>query len=123
MPEEPVKLEETLDAKPYEPPKKGKSLLGFYIALGVVAALLGLGVWLWTPLKVQYYERQLLDSSDEKPVHEVMYAGKKYRVGRQQWAAQKLVQCGPASLPALERLLRPDRSNADDRSVRPLRTT
>jgi hypothetical protein len=42
------KLDETLDAKPYEPPRRGRSLMGFYLALGAAAALFGLGVWLWT---------------------------------------------------------------------------
>jgi hypothetical protein len=51
MPEEPGKLDETLDAKPYEPSKGGRSLVGLYACLGVMVAMVGFGVWLWTATK------------------------------------------------------------------------
>jgi len=34
--------------------KPGRSLVGFYVALGVVAALVGLGAWLYKPLHLRY---------------------------------------------------------------------
>jgi hypothetical protein len=37
-----------------QPPKRERSLLGFYIAVGVVAALVGLGTLLFKPLRTQY---------------------------------------------------------------------
>ena len=42
-------------------PKRERSLLGFYIAMGVLAAMVVLGVWLWTPLRIWYWERELRD--------------------------------------------------------------
>ncbi len=47
-------------------PKQGKSLLGFYIALGVVAALVGLGVWLWAPMRTRYRDWQVSTSTHKK---------------------------------------------------------
>jgi hypothetical protein len=58
MPEEPAKLDETLDAKPYEPPKHTRSLTGFYVAMGVLAALILLAAVLIKPLATRYRERR-----------------------------------------------------------------
>jgi hypothetical protein len=41
---------------PEEKAMQGRSLAGFYIVLGVTAALLGLGAWLWRPVKVRFLE-------------------------------------------------------------------
>jgi hypothetical protein len=41
------------------PPGPGKSLTGFYIAIGAVGALFTLGAWLWTPISAWRYERQV----------------------------------------------------------------
>jgi len=37
-----------------QPANRGRSLVGFYIALGVVAALVGLGAWMYAPLRLRY---------------------------------------------------------------------
>ena len=42
-----------------QPATHGRSLTGFYIGVGVVAALVGLGVWQWTPMKVSYHAQSL----------------------------------------------------------------
>ncbi len=51
MPEEPVKLDETLDAKPYEPPKRDRRLLRFCAVLGIGVLMVGLAVCLHTGRK------------------------------------------------------------------------
>jgi len=56
MPEEPVKLDETLDAKPYEPPKPGRSLTGFYVAVGIVVVLGLFGAWFWRTYTVWWFD-------------------------------------------------------------------
>jgi len=53
------KLAETLDAPVYEPPKRNRSLTGFYIGLGIVATLVGLGVVLYPHLRLQYAIHQV----------------------------------------------------------------
>jgi len=77
-----------------QPAKHGRSLVGFYIALGVVAVLVGLGAWLWTPLKISYCERRVLDSS--------LFPGQRSESG------ERLARTWPAAAPAVERLLRSD---------------
>ena len=47
------------------PPKPTQSLTGFYVGLGVVAALFLLGVWLRTPAKIVYWEWQARRGGDE----------------------------------------------------------
>jgi hypothetical protein len=42
---------------PDQPAKHGRSLGGFYIALGVVSALAAIGILLWRPLHTAYRER------------------------------------------------------------------
>jgi hypothetical protein len=78
------------DAGEPTPGKSGRSLTGFYIALGVVAALVGLGAWLWTPARIWHYERQFRAAKTNSDLHA---------------AAEKLGDVGPRALPAFKRLL------------------
>jgi hypothetical protein len=41
-------------AKQPASPRRERSLLGFYIAMAIAAALFGLGVWLYRPLRLRY---------------------------------------------------------------------
>ncbi len=50
------------DSPPAE--KKRKGMLGFYVGLGVVAALLVGGWFAWTPLRVSYYRRRVASLPD-----------------------------------------------------------
>ena len=98
------------EAKQPEAPRKEPSLTGFYIVTAIVAALVGLGVWLWTPLKIAYWERQARE-----------YRGELVRVGgpgtslyaykapsdlKAIDAFDKLARVGPRAAPAFRRLLR-----------------
>jgi len=40
----------------------GRSLTGFYIAVGVAAALVLLGAWMWKPMRAWYRERQVVQA-------------------------------------------------------------
>jgi formylglycine-generating enzyme required for sulfatase activity len=70
MPEEPARLDETLDAKPYEPPKKSRSLTIFYVVLGVVVALVLFGFWFWRTWTVWWFD------ADEAKRRQAEAAGK-----------------------------------------------
>ena len=94
-----------------QPAKHGRSLTGFYIAMSVVAALVGLGVWLWTPLRIRYWEREVHRGSLWVGISGSMgsftYSG--FAVD----AAEKLVKVGPRAAPAMSRLL----ANSDTRGI------
>jgi hypothetical protein len=81
--------------EPPVPDQRGRSLTGFYIALGVVAALVGLGAWLWTPARIWYYERQFRAAKTSADLRA---------------AAEKLGDVGPQALPAFKRLLQSEDS-------------
>jgi hypothetical protein len=83
-----------------QPVKRGRSLVGFYIALGVVAALFGVGTCLWTPLRIRLLERDVREACAP---HQ-SYTRIKDPV-RWTKAAKQLVGMGPAAYPALDRLL------------------
>jgi hypothetical protein len=89
--------EQPIDAPPARP---GRSLTGFYIAIGVVAALVGLGAWLWTPAQVWYWERQV----SKDPYHTEANGLRVCRNDREM-AACKLADLGPIAGPAFRRLL------------------
>jgi hypothetical protein len=59
-----------------EPIKHGKSLVGFYVALGVVAALVSIGTILWKPLHRAYSERAVTRAF-LKAMDQRVYAGLK----------------------------------------------
>jgi hypothetical protein len=59
------KLAETLDAPVYEAPKRGRSLTGFYIGVGIVATLVGLGIILYPHLRLKYAIHQLHSATQE----------------------------------------------------------
>lgn len=42
-----------------QPAKRARSLTGFYVVLGIAAALAGLGFWLYTPMRVSYHLHSL----------------------------------------------------------------
>ena len=84
-------------------PQPGKSLTGFYIAVGAVACLVGLGVWLWRPLTFAHLERKIASTP---------YGGRSGDVsgsvalGTPRIAlARRLAQAGPATYPNFRRLL------------------
>jgi hypothetical protein len=90
-----------------QPTEQGRSLAGFYIALGVVAGLVLLGVWLSTPLRVWYWERQIQKPlppcpASNAPGYDAIHA----LYDEQSEAAVRLVEIGPRSAPAVTRLLR-----------------
>jgi hypothetical protein len=72
--------------------------VGFYIAVGVVAALVGLGAWLWTPAKIRYLTWR------------VYHPGGERGTGEQGWnrtlAVDRLIELGPRSTGAFDRILR-----------------
>jgi len=97
-----------------QPAKQGRSLTGFYIALGVAAVLVGLGAWLWTPLRVLYWERELRRNAPIVSESESGYS--LYRVPgssgytplsvhTQLRAARRLADIGPAAYASFNRLL------------------
>jgi hypothetical protein len=47
---------------------QGRSLLGFYIGLGVVAVVVGLGVWIFEPVKKRYAISQYKKANSEREV-------------------------------------------------------
>jgi hypothetical protein len=79
--------------------EKGRSLAGFYITVGVIAALVLLGTWLWTPAKITYWEWQARRGGDGP-----ITPGRQHALGA-------LLQMGPPAQPALGRLLRSPHSN------------
>ena len=86
-----------------QPAKHGRSLAGFYIAIGLVAAVVGLGIWLWTPLKIRYWEQEIhrtcLDLNAASSMGSVSYGGVPVDIAKQ------LVAAGPQAAPAVSRLL------------------
>jgi hypothetical protein len=86
-----------------EPIQHGKDLFGFYVGLGIVAVLIGLCAWLWTPLRIRYWEREVHRGSGRVGLAmsfgEVDYSG--FAVN----AAETLVAAGPRAEPAVSRLL------------------
>jgi hypothetical protein len=71
----------------------------------VVAALIGLGTWLWTPLRVWYWEREIRRTSQwgvlcGGSMGYVWYTGETVDAGK------RLVSIGPRAAPAVSRLIR-----------------
>jgi len=88
-----------------QPRKHGRSMVGFYIAAGVVAVLVSLGPWLWAPAKIWYYERQVrVMSHPEMSFGELANEGSTIREQRTV-AADELVAIGPMASDAVARLL------------------
>ena len=52
----------------FQPAKHGRSLVGFYIALGVVAVLVGLGAWLYRPLMLAYAIHRVEQTAEYLPI-------------------------------------------------------
>jgi hypothetical protein len=48
--------------EPAAPATAGRSLVGFYVAVGVVVALGLLGAWMWKPMRAWYRERQVVQA-------------------------------------------------------------
>jgi hypothetical protein len=92
-------------------PARGRSLVGFYIAIGVVAALVLLGAWLQAPLRIWYWEgavRRACAASERLSP----YDSRGTLPIRQ--AARGLAMVGPQARPALDRVLRdPELSNSE----------
>jgi hypothetical protein len=85
-------------ARPAEqPPQHGRSLVGFYVALGFIAVLVGMGVWLWTPITVLRLERQV-----HHPEAYLQFAN---HINPRAIPVMKLVKMGPVARAALRRLL------------------
>lgn len=76
------------------PVKRDRSLTGFYIAVGVVAALFLLGVWLRTPARIAYWEWQARRGGDEPMTQ-----------ARREAVFNLLWEIGQPAHPALNRLL------------------
>ena len=81
----------------------GRSLTGFYIGLGVVAVLVGLGAWLWIPAKMWYWEREVRENST--PSSELPAADAFLALDRGRLAADRLVAIGPRASPAVARMI------------------
>ena len=81
------------------PTKHGRNLTGFYIGLGVVVALVGLGAWMWKPLYICHLEREVK--------HAISSAKFRSASGYDTpEAARKLARCGPSAYAAFDRLLK-----------------
>ena len=98
---------------PKEPAKRSKRMLGFYIAMGVVALLLVAFYFTWTPLKVWYWERELRSFLAESARERSWYAGMELpaegtvviHFGKKETPALgKLLRAGPIAWPALKRI-------------------
>jgi hypothetical protein len=93
-----------------QPAEHGRSLAGFYITLGVVAALVGLGAWLWTPLRVSYLQYRMLKENPENEVSMLAATAHlnrrdEYYSGDESYGAlATLARVGPAAYPAFARL-------------------
>jgi hypothetical protein len=90
-----MSAEQPMAAPPGGP---GKSLTGFYIAIGAVGALFTLGAWLWTPVRVRYIEWGIRRTT---PMGGLL-PGKEYPHLR---LARDLVDIGPPARAAVERLM------------------
>jgi hypothetical protein len=92
----------TTPAPSPEPPpaEKKRSLLGFYIAMGVMAALFVAGYFAWTPLRVLYMERQVMQASSFPGI-----GGLGVKTARQE-KAEELARLGPVTYHAFARLLK-----------------
>jgi hypothetical protein len=77
-------------------PRKGRSLTGFYIGLGVVALLLGLGVWLAPVVQPHYHSWKFRTGDDHNGKHLA-------------WAVDHLASRNVAASAALALLGKPDR--------------
>jgi len=97
------------DLQEPEPPPAGRSLVGFYVALGVFAALVGLGAWLWTPARIWYWEREVRRGSPWNILVSGSMGVWRYS-GPPVDAARKLVAIGPRAGPAVSRLVLPSES-------------
>jgi hypothetical protein len=73
-----------------EPPSHGRSLVAFYVTTGAATLLFLMGIWLWVPASVWYWEREV----------RVAYKGEKIL------AARRLASMGPVAFAAFRRLLR-----------------
>jgi len=93
MPEGPV---------PAEAPGRKKSLLGFYVGAGVLAFLFAVFCFVWTPLRIWYWEGQVLANA---PTTELVLEGDPPLAGPCTIAARRLADVGPSSAGALRRLL------------------
>jgi len=76
------------------PPRPRRGMLGFYVAGFVFLGLVGLCAWLWTPIRILYWETKVTRAGAE---------GDGYSASA---AAVELVRIGPAARPAIRRLLR-----------------
>jgi hypothetical protein len=74
------------------PAKHGRSLVGFYVALGAVAAVVGLGAVMWKPLMMRYYEWRIT-----RPGASATYDDLE--------AARGLARMGPAAAGTTRRIL------------------
>jgi len=104
--------------------KPGRSLTGFYVGLGVVTVLVGLGAWLWRPMRAVYLEKEVRKFQGDI---EYMHGGRSMSgcwmiflappgdaarwengtdYGGIELPIDKLVRMGPVARPALTRLLR-----------------
>jgi hypothetical protein len=101
-----------LTASPPSPPEiaptgKGRSLLGFYVAMLVLlAAVGGLGL-AWTPLRVWYWERQTIQAAESESGSFALCMFGRLDTPRTR-AARRLADVGPAAEQAFRRLLRND---------------
>jgi len=77
-------------------PAKDRSLVGFYLALGLVAGLAVFAAWIWNPLRAARWERQVRAAYERGDVKTAADA------------LDKLEAIGPAARPAFERLLAPN---------------
>ena len=58
-----------------QPARHGRSLAGFYVALGAVAALVGLGAWLWKPLTLAYAIHRVEHTAYQSAVSPLRFQG------------------------------------------------
>ena len=88
-------------------PKPRRGMLAFYGAMGAVVVLFAAGYFAWTPLRIWYWEREVLREEDPTISADLIGASSDFR---REHAAYYLLAAGDQARPAIRRLLSSDRS-------------
>jgi hypothetical protein len=98
----------------FSPEKRRRGMLAFYVSTGVALVLLVAGYFAWTPLRIWYWERTLMNYVQAMPADRpVSFSvrrpdGSRVLIGTAKEGTntlEKLLEVGPAAAPALERVI------------------